>query len=63
LLVPTVTLPKSVEAGVTANWPCAVPEPASGIVTVEFEASEAMEILLLTLPADIGANVAVKVTL
>jgi hypothetical protein len=63
LLVPTVTLPKSVEAGVTANWPCAVPEPARGIVIVEFEALEPMEMLPLALPPDSGAKVAVKVTL
>jgi len=63
LLVPTVTLPKSVEAGVTANWPCAVTEPARDIVIVEFEALEPIEMLPLTLPANSGANVAVKVTL
>jgi len=63
LLVPTVTLPKSVEAGVTANWPCAVPEPARDIVIIEFEALEPMEMLPLVLPPDSGANVAVKVTL
>ena len=63
MLVPTVTLPKSVDVGVTTNRPCAVPEPARDIVIVEFEALEPMEMRPLTLPADSGANVAVKVTL
>jgi hypothetical protein len=63
LLVPTVTLPKSVDVGVTANWPCAVPAPARDIVIVEFEALEPMEMLPLTRPVNCGANVAVKVTL
>jgi hypothetical protein len=63
LLVPTVTLPKSANVGVTANWPCAVPAPAMDIVIVEFEALEPMEMLPLTLPVNCGANVAVKVTL
>jgi hypothetical protein len=63
LLVPTVTLPKSTDVGVTDNWPCAIPEPASDIVIVELEALELTEMLALALPADCGANVAVKVTL
>jgi len=63
LLVPTVTLPKSSDVGVTANWPCAVPVPARDIVMVEFNALELTEKLPLALPADCGANVAVKVTL
>ena len=63
MLVPTVTLPKSTDIGVMANWPCAVPEPARDIVIVELEALELMEMLALALPADCGANVAAKVTL
>jgi hypothetical protein len=63
LLVPTVTLPKSVDVGVTANWPCAIPVPARDIVIVEFEALELMEMLPLALPPDSGVNVAAKVTL
>jgi len=63
LLVPTVTLPKSVDVGVTANWPCATAVPARDIVIVEFEALEPMEMLPLTLPPDCGTNVAPKVTL
>ena len=63
LLVPTVTLPKSVDVGVTANWPCAIPVPTRDIVIVEFEALEPMEMLPLALPPDWGANVVPKVTL
>ena len=37
--------------------------PARGMISVGVDASELMEILLLALPADKGANVTLKVTL
>ena len=63
MLVPTVTLPKSADAGVTASWPCVAPVPARAIFSVAFEASELMEMLPLALPADNGVNATLKVTL
>ena len=63
MLVPTVTLPKSLDTGDTASWPGAVPVPARDIVRVGVEASELMEMLPLALPADDGAKITLKVTL
>ena len=63
MLVPTVTLPKLTEAGDTINWPCAIPAPVSGIVSVEFEASELTAMAATALPAICGAKVVLKVIL
>jgi len=56
-LLPTTTLPKSMEVGFTANCPTAEePVPDSGIVSVGLEALDVMVTLPLALPADDGAN-------
>lgn len=63
VVVPTVTVPKSAEMGVIANCPCAAPVPERPIVRFGFAALETTEMLPVTLPAIVGENDTVKVTL
>jgi len=62
-LAPTVTLLKLAEVGETTNWPCAVPVPVSGTISVGFEAFELTVIVPLAVLAACGAKVVLKVTL
>jgi hypothetical protein len=63
-LVPTTTLPRPRVVGVTVSCPAAtVPVPDSGIVRLGLDAFEVTVTLPLTLPADAGVNVTVKVVL
>jgi hypothetical protein len=59
---PTVTLPKLRLVGETANVPEAVPVPESAIPG-EFAAFDATDRLPLAVPALVGVNVTLKVTL
>ena len=63
LLAPTTTLPKPKLAGLTANWPTAVPLPDKGIGARVFEAFEVTEMFPLALPAAWGAKLTPKVKL
>lgn len=63
LLAPTTKLPKPKVAGVTVNWPAAVPVPEREMVRVELEALETTATLPLTLLADVGVKTTLKVTL
>jgi hypothetical protein len=60
--LPTTTPLKLTAVGEAAN-PACVPSPASAIVIGEFGALLEIEILPLALPADVGENCAVKLTL
>ena len=53
-LLPSTTLPRGRVVGVTVNCPAApvVPMPDSGIVKVEFDASEVIVTFPVTVPAD-----------
>jgi hypothetical protein len=62
LLVPVVTLPNAALLGVADNCGC-VPVPLKVIVAGEFGALLTIEMLPLALPADVGANLALKVVL
>jgi hypothetical protein len=62
LLVPVVTLPNAALAGVAASCGC-VPVPLNAIVVGEFGALLTIEMLPLTLPAAVGANLALNVVL
>src|SRR5580698_9870479 len=62
LFVPVVTLPNAALVGVAVSCGC-VPVPLKLIVAGEFGASLTIEILPLTLPADVGANLALNVVL
>jgi len=62
LFVPVVTLPNAAVVGVAANCGC-VPVPLKGMVSGEFCPLLMIEMLPLALPADVGANWALKVVL
>src|SRR5271156_2008625 len=62
LFVPVVTLPNAAVVGVAANWGW-VPVPLKLIVVGEFSPLLTIEMLPLGLPADVGANCALKVVL
>jgi hypothetical protein len=62
LFVPVVTLPNAAVVGVAANCGC-VPVPLKGMVSGEFCPLLTIEMLPLALPADVGANWALKVVL
>jgi hypothetical protein len=64
-LCPTVTLPALMVAGVTLNWPWGAPvaDPVSEMVRFEFEASDAMAALPLTLLRVCGAKVTLRAAL
>ena len=62
-LPPTVTLPKLRLVGFDPSAPGASPVPDRGMVRVGFGAFEVTVRLPLTLPADAGVNVTVKVAL
>ena len=63
-LVPTTTLPRPRVVGLAVSCPVvAVPVPESGIVSVGLDAVEVIVRLPLTLPAEAGVNVTVKVAL
>ena len=62
LFVPVVTLLNAAVVGVAANCAC-VPVPLKGIVSGEFSPVLTIEMLPLALPADVGANCALKVVL
>lgn len=63
LLLPTVTLLKPMLVGFDPNTPGATPVPDSGMFSVGLDAFEMMVTLPLTLPADTGVNVTVKLAL
>ena len=62
-LIPTVTLPKLRLVGFDPSVPAATPVPDMGMVSVGLEAFEVIVMLPLTLAADAGVNVTVKVAL
>jgi hypothetical protein len=62
-LLPTVTLPKLRLVGFAPSAPDATPEPDNGMLREGLEAFEVIVTLPLTLPADAGVNVTVKVAL
>jgi hypothetical protein len=64
-LVPTVTLPTGIVAGLTLNcpWVDPVAEPLNEMTRFEFEAFEAIATVPVELPEDCGANVTLKVAL
>jgi len=63
-LVPTTTLPTARVVGETASCPAAAtPVPDNGMVRVGLDALEAMVTLPVTLPADVGVNVTLKLAL
>ena len=62
-LLPTVTLPKLRLVGFDPSAPGATPMPDNGMVRVGLEAFEVTVTLPLTLPADPGVNLTVKVAL
>jgi hypothetical protein len=62
-LLPTVTLPKFRLAGFDPKAPNVVPVPDNGMVKVGLDAVEVIVRLPVTLPADVGLNVTVKVAL
>lgn len=60
-MLPTVTFPKLTLAGLTVSWACVcVAVPLSTIESVEFEALLVIAIEPLGLPAEVGANTALK---
>lgn len=65
-LVPTVTFPTPIVAGLTLNSPwigaCSVPAPLNEMVRLGFEAFELTVTLPLKLPEDCGAKVTLKGT-
>src|SRR5580698_962588 len=62
LFAPVATLPNATLVGVAASCGC-VPVPLKLIVVGEFGALLTIEMLPLTLPADVGANLALNVVL
>jgi hypothetical protein len=62
-LLPNVTLPKLRLVGLDPIAPGATPVPDKGMFRVELGAFEVIVTLPLTLPADDGVNVTVKVAL
>jgi len=62
-LLPTVTLPKLRLVGFELSVPGATPAPDNGMVRAGLEAFEVIVTLPLTLPADAGVNVTVKLAL
>lgn len=60
-LLPTTTLPKLRLVGVAVSAPGATPVPVSGIVNVEFEASEVIVTVPVALPPVVGAKETVNV--
>ena len=60
LVLPTATFPKLTLAGLALSVPC-VPVPLRAIVAGEPGALLVIEMLPVALPADVGANVTVKV--
>ena len=62
-LLPTVTFPKLRLVGFDPSVPCVTPVPVTGIVKVGLDAVDVMVTLPLTVPADRGANLTVKVAL
>ena len=62
-MLPTITLPKLTVVGFEPRVPGATPVPDNGMVRVGLEALEVIVALPLTLPADAGVNVTVKVAL
>jgi hypothetical protein len=62
-LDPTATLPKAKVAGETESWPGVVAVPESAMFSGEFDASDTRDRLPLKVPALVGANLTVNVTL
>lgn len=62
-MLPTVTLPKFKLVGFATNAPGVTPMPDKPMLSVGFEAFEVMVTLPLALPAEVGANVTVKLVL
>jgi hypothetical protein len=62
-LLPTITLPKLRLVGFELRTPGVTPVPDNGMARVGLEAFEVIVMLPLTVPADPGANVTVKVAL
>jgi len=62
-LWPTTTFPKLRLLGLDPNAPGATPVPDNGIVKFGLDAFEAIAIVPLALPVEVGVNVAVKVIL
>jgi hypothetical protein len=62
-LPPTVTVPKLRLVGFDPSAPSEIPVPDRGMVRVGLEAFELIVILPLTLAADAGVNVTLKVAL
>ena len=62
-MFPTVTLPKLRLVGFDPSVPGATPVPDNGMVGVGLEAFEVTVTLPLTLPADAGVNLTLKVVL
>jgi len=60
-LLPTRMLPKLRLVGVEVNAPGATPVPVRAIVKLEFDASEVIVTVPVTLPPVVGANETVKV--
>ncbi len=63
LLEPTATLPKAMDETETDSCPATMPLPVSGMLIVEFAASEVTVSVPLVAPADVGENVTVALTL
>jgi hypothetical protein len=62
-LLPTITLPKPRLVGFEPSAPGVTPVPDNGMARVGFEAFEVIVTLPLTLPADAGVNVVLKLAL
>jgi len=62
-LLPTITLPKPRLVGFEPSAPGVTPVPDNGMARVGFEAFEVIVTLPLTLPADVGVNVTLKLAL
>ena len=62
-MLPTITVPKLRLLGLDPNAPGATPVPANGIVRVGLDAFDEIVTLPVTLPADGGVNVTLKLAL
>ena len=62
-LFPTTTLPKFREEGLADSAPSAAPLPLNGIFNVGFDPSDVIVTFPVALPAAVGANFALKLTL
>ena len=62
-MLPTVTLPKLRLVGFDPTAPSATPVPDNGMVRLGLDAFEVTVTLPLTLPADAGVNVTLKLAL